>query len=493
MLSQWKLFDNLRRSLVPAALTSMLLLGWTVLSPAWFWTAVVLMILLMPYVIASLSNLADKPAEVTFRQHLAAVESAAQRHGVQALIALSFLPYEAFFCLDAIVRTIGRMLITRRRLLEWNPSSDEDKALEQRGRTDLLTSYRCMVVAPTIAAIAWVGLSLTRPAVLAVAGPILLLWAASPALAWWLSRPLPRRSARLTVDQTHFLRKLVRKTWAYFETYVGPDDHWLPPDNVQEHPTIRVAHRTSPTNMGLALLSTLAAHDFGYVSAGQLVIRTTNALRSMESLERHRGHFYNWYDTETLLPLAPRYVSTVDSGNLGGHLLTLRPGLMELIDAPILNKRWLEGISDTFAILVGAVGKNPPVSVTEFEKALEWTATATPSTLTNAWVQLELLVAYAADTANDFKGSLAESVESEARFWPAHSRSNARNCAMNWLFLRLGSSSERCREQVPTSRARTVSRRFASLRGLTCHRPRCPNVSRRPPKGEPCSTCCMLS
>jgi hypothetical protein len=130
MLSQWKVFDNLRRSLTPAALTSLLLLGWTVLSSAWFWTVIVAAILLVPSVIASLSDLADKPREVSLRQHLAAVASAARRHAVQAVLALAFLPYEAFFCLDAIMRTIGRMLITHRRLLEWNPSSEVDRVLE---------------------------------------------------------------------------------------------------------------------------------------------------------------------------------------------------------------------------------------------------------------------------------------------------------------------------------------------------------------------------
>src|SRR5204862_4242553 len=147
----------------------------------------------------------------------------------------------------------------------------------------------------------------TDPAVLLFAGPILLLWAASPAIAWWMSRPLAQRSARITIDQTHFLRRLARKTWAYFETHVGPDDHWLPPDNFQEHPAVGIAHRTSPTNMGLALLANLAAHDFGYVSSGTLVERTANALGTMQGLERHEGHFYNWYDTRSLKPLAPLY------------------------------------------------------------------------------------------------------------------------------------------------------------------------------------------
>ena len=174
---------------------------------------------------------------------------------------------------------------------------------------------------------------------MAVAGPILGLWFASPAIAWWISRPLARREARLTADQTLFLRKLSRKTWAFFETFVGPEDHWLPPDNYQEHPVAVVAHRTSPTNMGLALLANLSAYDFGYISAGQLIERTANALHTMEALERHRGHFYNWYDTQSLKPLLPLYISTVDSGNLAGHLLTLRPGLLALPDQKILGAR----------------------------------------------------------------------------------------------------------------------------------------------------------
>ncbi len=429
MLSQWKLFDNLRRSLVPAALTLLLLLGWTVLSTAWFWTAVVVGILLVPFVIASLSDLTGKPDEVPFGQHLAVVDRAARRHLVQALLALAFLPYEAFFCLDAIVRTIGRMLITHRRLLEWSTSSDVDRALEQHDRTDLLASYRSMGIAPAIAAAAWIGVSLTHPVALAIAGPILLLWAASPAIAWWLSRPLARRSAKLTLEQTQFLRRLARKTWAYFETNVGPHDHWLPPDNVQEHPELKVAHRTSPTNMGLALLANLTAHDFGYLSTGQLVGRTSNALNSMESLERYRGHFYNWYDTQTRLPLAPRYVSTVDSGNLAGHLLTLRPGLTALVDAPILNRRWLEGISDTFAILVDAVGKSPPPAVLQFQKALESAAAARPATLSDAWVVVERLAACANDAASHFTANGTSSpatIESEAGFWAG---ALARQCA----------------------------------------------------------------
>ncbi len=424
MLSQWKVFDNLRRSLVSPALTLLLLLGWAVLSPAWFWTDVVVGMLLVPSVLGLFSALAEKRADVSPRQRLAAVEWSARRHALQALLALAFLPYEAFFCLDSIVRTIGRMLITHRRLLEWNRSSEVDLALEERDRTDLFASYRSMVIAPVLAAAALIGLSYTNPAVLLVAGPILLLWAASPAIAWWMSRPLVRPRTGLTADQTQFLRQLARKTWAYFEMYVGPDDHWLPPDNVQENPAVKVAHRTSPTNMGLALLANLSAYDFGYMSTGRLVMRTMNALRSMESLERYRGHFYNWYDTQTRLPLPPLYVSTVDSGNLAGHLLTLRSGLTALADAPVLNPRWLDGLSDAFRLLLNAVGNDPPAPIAQFEKALELAAAVGPCRLADAWTHVEELDACAAAAAACF--TAPENSESEARSWAL---ALARQCA----------------------------------------------------------------
>ena len=417
MLSQWKLLDNLRRSLVPAALTALLLLGWTVLTPAGFWTAIVSAFVVLPFVIATLSDVLRKAADVSFAQHMAAAQGDGLRHGAHALLTLAFLPYEAYFCVDAIVRTLARLVITRRRLLEWNPSSDVDRALEHRDRTDLLASYRSMAIAPAIAAAAWLGISLTNPAALMFAAPILLLWGASPAIAWWISRPLPRWSNELTLEQIHFLRKLARKTWAYFERYVGPEDHWLPPDNVQEHPDTKIAHRTSPTNMGLALLADLAAYDFGYLSAGRLVTRTTQALETMGSLERYRGHFYNWYDTQTRLPLAPLYVSTVDSGNLAGHLLTLRPGLVALCDAPVINARWLDGVADTFAILIDAASAEGASSLDQFHAALRVARSAPTATLADAWKQVKVLAERAADTVTYFTGDATTVPASETARW----------------------------------------------------------------------------
>jgi len=288
-LSRWKLLDNLRRSFVPVALTLLLLLGWTVLSSPWFWTLSVIGIILVPSLITSILEMLQKPGDVLMGQHLAAAVRSAGRHFAQAAFTLLCTPYEAFFSLDAVIRTMWRMLVAHRRLLEWSPSGAPDR----NNRTELVASYRTMWIAPIIAFIAAIYLTILSPDVLAVAGPILGFWFASPAIAWWISRPLARRRVRLTDDQTIFLRKISRKTWAFFETFVGPEDHWLPPDIYQEHPVAGVGHRTSPTNIGLALLANLSAYDFGYISAGQLIERTANALKTMETMERYRGHFYN--------------------------------------------------------------------------------------------------------------------------------------------------------------------------------------------------------
>ncbi len=206
-------------------------------------------------------------------------------------------------------------------------------------------------MSPVIALATAAYLDMERPLVLLVAAPVLLLWLAAPGLTWWLSRPLVRQDPSLSPQQADFLHALARRTWGFFERFVGPDDNWLPPDNFQEQPGPTVAHRTSPTNMGLALLANLAAHDFGYLPAGRLLDRTSRAFQSMATLERYRGHFLNWYDTQSLQPLLPMYVSTVDSGNLAAHLLTLRTGLLALADAPILPRRVFEGLADTLGIL----------------------------------------------------------------------------------------------------------------------------------------------
>ena len=416
-LSRWKIFDNLRRSLVPAALTLLLLLGWTILSPAWLWSLVVIGTILIPPWIASFLETFQKAGDIRLSQHLASVVRSTGRHSTQAVFTLACLPYEALFSLDAILRTAWRMLFTHRKLLEWSPSNDPGR----NRRTDLVSSFRTMWIGPVVAVFTLLYLTLSRPAVLGVAGPILALWFASPAIAWWISRPLVRRGTRLTADQVLFLRELSRKTWAFFETFVGPEDHYLPPDNYQEHPVAAVAHRTSPTNMGLALLANLTAYDFGYIPAGQLIDRTAKAFDTMETLERHQGHFYNWYDTQSLKPLPPTYISTVDSGNLAAHLLTLRPGLVALPSHKILGERLFEGLDDTLRILLAALGAVAPAQLAQFQKDLSSASDSRPATLAATRLYLARLANCAADTADSLDGE----PESKAQWW---AQALARQC-----------------------------------------------------------------
>ncbi|MHB8907628.1 MAG: GH36-type glycosyl hydrolase domain-containing protein [Syntrophales bacterium] len=442
-LSQWKIFDNLRRSLVPAALTLLLLAGWTVLPSAWFWTLSVLGIILIPSLLASLLEVLQKPGDVLLGQHLAASLHSAGRRFAQVVFTLACLPYEAFFSLDAIVRTGWRMLITHRRLLEWSTSDEANGS----GRTDLGSSCRSMWVAPVLAGAAVVDLTLFRPLSLMVAWPILCLWFVAPGVAWWISRPLVRREARLTADQTTFLRKLSRKTWAFFETFVGPEDHFLPPDNFQEHPAAVIAHRTSPTNMGLALLANLSAYDFGYIPAGQLIERTANALQTMGGLERYRGHFYNWYDTQSLQPLPPLYVSSVDSGNLAGHLLTLRQGLLALPDDPILGPRMFEGINDTIRVLMDIDGKPLPDQLAKLQKLLRSAIDSPPATLAAARQYLDQLAASADDVVAGVKLLDTDPI-SRAQWW-AHALAGQCRAALDELtFLAAGTSSPASPESI---------------------------------------------
>ena len=370
-LSQWKIFDNLRRSLVPAALATLFILGWVVVPSMLYWTLSVIGIMLLPVVFGSCLELLNKPKDVLVSQHLSSVLHSSARQFMQVALTLACLPYEAMFTLDAIFRTSARMLFTRNRLLEWNPSSEHELTLKSGSKTngkhaashhaamntgtaELASSWRAMWIAPVMAASVGIYLLAMRPVAFVVAAPILALWFAAPTITWWISRPLVAAPAKLGPEQIIFLQKLARKTWRFFEKFITAEDHWLPPDNYQEHPVAALAHRTSPTNMGLALLANLSAYDFGYISVGKLVQRTGNALQTMQSMARYQGHFYNWYDTLSLQPLSPHYVSSVDSGNLSGHLLTLRSGLLAIADQEIIGPRVFEGLCDAMGNLLDA-------------------------------------------------------------------------------------------------------------------------------------------
>ncbi|AND67522.1 glycosyltransferase [Dyella thiooxydans] len=350
VLSRWKILDNLRRSLVPAAFVLLLVVGWLGVAGVVSWTLAILGLVVLTPVLGTMLVLVQKSPDVQWRAHLRVVMRAGIAQGLRAGFWVMTLPYEALYSLDAVLRSVWRMSVSRRHLLQWRPS--RDGAQEARSAPSLV--LRRMWINPALALAAAVALAVLRLPALPVAAPLLALWALAPGLVWFSGEPRRREVFAPTAAQRRFLRMLARRIWAFFEVHVGSHDNALPPDNMQEHPVETVAHRTSPTNIGLALLSNLAACDFGYITADRLIRRTADTLHTMQGLARYRGHFFNWYDTVTLQPLAPQYVSTVDSGNLAGHLLTLRPGLLALIDAPVFHPRLLDGLVDTLDLLANA-------------------------------------------------------------------------------------------------------------------------------------------
>jgi len=365
-LSLWKIFDNLRRSLVPPSLFGLLAGGW-LFGPGspWFWTLLAAGVVFLPALLGAAIDLMRKPEDRYWLAHLTLTGKSSGRSIVLALLTLVFLPYDMLICLDAILRSGVRMLFTRRGLLLWHMRSYASR----NARRTLADFFMEMWAAPALAAALAFSLVVSRSSELLFFAPVLFLWLVSPAVGWWISMPLVSKAPGLTGDQRAFLRASARRTWRFFADFVGPQDNWLPPDNFQEYPAPASASRTSPTNIGMSLLANLAAYDFGYISAGEFLRLTGNTLATMEKLERYRGHFYNWYDTRTLRPLHPRYVSSVDSGNLAGSLLTLQAGLAELKDQPVLSSCAFQGLQDTLQVLVQHMPSSP---ARDFAKKIEF-------------------------------------------------------------------------------------------------------------------------
>ncbi len=382
-LSRWKIFDNLRRSFVPPALTALLIAGWTFLGNPWFWTLGILLITLLPPILISIWNATQKPKEVALGQHINNAIGATHKNILQSAFNLVCLPYEAWRSIDAIVRTLWRTYVSKRRLLEWNASY-----FEGLRKGTLATSYIKMWPSPLIAIASFYVISHYSPGSFLWAAPFLIAWFIAPFIAWMISRPHSIRKARLNADQTLYLRQLARKTWSFFENLVTAEDNWLPPDNLQQYPVPVIAHRTSPTNIGLSLLSNLAAVDFGYVSVAQLIKRTQDTFKSLDKLERYKGHFFNWYDTTTLRTLNPRYISTVDSGNLAGHLLTLRQGLLGLANRKIVDTSLFHGLRDTLMNIMNVISKDEKARFSGFRKYFD---ERFPVSVSNVW-QVSMLL-----------------------------------------------------------------------------------------------------
>ena len=347
-LSYWKLLDNLRRSLVAPSL--LVLLFFTLLgvpNPV-YWLGVLSLIWLLPAILCIAHDLLHKPLRRRLKPHLLLVGAGALKRLSGIGINFAILPHEAGYSLKAIAVTLWRVGISRRGLSQWvSHSQDSNQSTPAVARF-----YQAMWL--NVAG----GVTLTilagqfAPQLLGIALPIGMLWCVAPLLMSWLSRQPVRKVFSPNQEQKQLLGQTSRKIWAFFETFATEKENWLPPDNYQEIPQPKVAHRTSPTNIGLSLMANLTAWDFGYLPGGEVLRRASLTLDTLDKMEHYRGHLYNWYDTRTLVPLSPRYISSVDSGNMAGHLLTLRAGLSAMRHQPVLNSQQiLAGLNDTLGIL----------------------------------------------------------------------------------------------------------------------------------------------
>ena len=426
-VGRWKMLDNLRRTLsAPAAFTTLVVAWtWPFASPL-IWNRFILVTLTLPVFLPVLGDLVPRVRGISKRSHARAVGRDLMLAVWQTSFAITMLAHQAWLMGDAILRTLVRLALTRRRLLEWVTSAQAKSRLP----SNLSGFYRRMagavvLVTAAAAAVIWRGGS-----AIVAAAPLLLLWTLSPAIAYWISAPrLAARTSTLSPEDARTLRLIARRTWRFFTTFVGTEDRALPPDNYQEDPVGTVAHRTSPTNIGLYLLSVVAARDFGWIGTLDAVDRLEATLGSMKSVERFRGHFYNWYDSKEGRPLDPQYVSSVDSGNLAGSLLALANAARELRARPPLGGVALAGLDDTVQLLrestlsVTSDRHARPDGVEGLDHALEAVSGAlrqTPRDWLNYAAQLdgvERAVARAAELLPQPSPSGRDQADPEVAYW----------------------------------------------------------------------------
>jgi cyclic beta-1,2-glucan synthetase len=371
---RWKILDNLRRTLSAPAAVIALAAGWLLpFDAALSWTVFVLATIALPALLPVIGDIVPRRRRVMLRRHLQGLVAGLRHAAMLTVLVVVFLAHQAFLMGDAITRTLIRVFVTRRRLLQWVAAAQASDA----PRLGMAGHYRRMAWAPAIGTVALVMGVWSQPFVWLLAWPFAALWIASPAVAYWASQwsDASRRSA-ISNAETRALRMTARRTWRYFETFVTPADNMLPPDNFQEDPAPVLARRTSPTNFGLYLLSTASAYDFGWIGLADAVERLEATFSTLARMSRFRGHFYNWYDTGDLRPLEPKYISTVDSGNLAGHLIALANGCKGWRHPTEGPARCLAGLADPVHLAseelahLRAAARLPPATAQALDTAL---------------------------------------------------------------------------------------------------------------------------
>ena len=372
-LGRWKLFDNLRRSLTPIMIVGALFIGW--LQPAItaiIWTAFILATICIPTFLSIISNIAVRNISTSWVSHFRALVDDAALAVAQSTLFLTLAADRAFEMADAIARTLYRLFFSRKNLLEWTTAAQA----KSMSASTLPAYYARMNGGIAIAFVILTAVYFGGTSGAYAGLPIIALWLAAPAIARWASFAQigPGREV-ITPGNKRELRLIARRTWRFFEVFVTPEDNFLPPDNFQEEPRPVVAHRTSPTNIGLYLLSTISAHDFGWISIADAADRLEQTLRALSRLERYKGHFYNWYDTQSCRPLDPKYVSSVDSGNLASHLIAIASACRQWSEDWSHRRASVDGVADAYALLKESVVHTGRSSETDralsaFEKGL---------------------------------------------------------------------------------------------------------------------------
>jgi cyclic beta-1,2-glucan synthetase len=344
LIGRWHMLTHLGRTLPAPAVFLALLAGWILPLPAAaMWSGFIVATVAIPPLLPVVAGLVPRRLGLSQRRHWHAVGGDITLALLQIALLLTLVAHQAWVMTDAITRTLFRLFVSRRRRLAWMTAA----RLTASGRLTLRGMYRWMSGGVVLAVFAAVVVARLAPHSWPIAAPFLILWALSPVVARRASLPRGFAGAKpISGADARVLRLTARRTWRFFETFVTTEDHGLPPDNVQDDPTLVIAHRTSPTNIGLYLLSVIAARDFGWLGTVDAVSRMESTLAAMNSLERFHGHFYNWYDTRTLRPLEPKYVSAVDSGNLAGHLIALGSACRQMNLAPAAGVSWLDGLDD---------------------------------------------------------------------------------------------------------------------------------------------------
>jgi hypothetical protein len=401
-LSRWKILDNLRRSVIEPATLALLVLGWTVLpgSPT-YWTLATLAILFVPPWV----QFAFGAARGLLTQSPAAIKDALSSLGaalVNILLTLTFLVHNALVSADAIGRVLYRRMVSRQRLLEWETAAQAESGISRHTTVDLY-----LTLTPVLAvALGAVVFFVRRPA-LPLAIPILLLWIFSKLITVWLDRPLHPAHQAASRENELFLRRAALGTWHYFAEHSNAEHNWLIPDNVQGNPPKAMAS-VSPTNIGVLLNARQAAWELGYLTAPECVEQTLATLQTMQRMERYRGHFLNWYDTHTAAALRPRFVSTVDSGNLAASLFALKHGCTVMLERPLLSPALRDGYDDCVGALIALRAlSSRAVRHLRRQKKLSW---------------LELFFAPDAELAVESKRAGAETGTAEARWFAGQLR-----------------------------------------------------------------------